>query len=1281
MTDVTPVYRNGLSRRERALPCRLLLLALFVALFPSILPAQSPVSPDLGRHYLIPIPDTVENKNGGTRLTLQSRIELLLTAPSATAVRLSGPTGILLNRQIPAGGTEVVSVYDLYPPQVPIPLDPPGLRDPRLVEIRSDEAIFVTVRIVNPFGSETFRPLPVEVWGSAYHLASLRNWFVQSIGVDPGTSEEGFEVLDVYPWTIVIAAEDSTRVTLDPRLPTPGPFTFLLDAGEAYSIPINRRVGALDTAARDLSGMAVTADRPIGILSGNTRSPAAAPRTDLTVLPGNGLQNLLAEWLPSASRPGRRFLYTPVNTYVDGAPELIRIIPLDPGTTIVQTSDGRSASRNQGDWMEFVVAPGAEPFTIDANGDVLAILVTGARGVYTPNNEAGQGYGWLETWSPAMTLLEPVESWGNVAWAYGYGQPASLEQAIVVVAEEGTLLVCNGRPVRLDPVAGTGFVTGRVEIGAGEQYLRSIGGRFSAIGYGIRPGFEAFLVPGVDDGGDGKERRAAHVTEYVEHLSLAWATPVPSAVIADPLADSVVVTTEEFCDSTVITVRRRSDRPEREGPLAVEFAEGVNTRVSIDTLAPDGPVVGYRLLLEPLSRTEQSRGRVIVRGVGLQDSVDYLFTPESLLLPEVIDFGVGITPGSTVVRTETIENLRSFPVTILEVRVLTVPGPFAARVEPPPARRIDVGGRLAIDITFSGDIRSYSYVDTLLIRTDCGEYRIPLRAGTSDEVVEDPLPTITGYDWRTRPIGSTGDTLSFIANSGGLPYTITDVRIRSGAATPFTLIPPFHRSNRVSGEDTVRVGIRFAPVIPGEWTDTILLVTTDGDSARALLHGIAVDTATRFAFEVDPVDLDTICIGDTLLVGVTLRNSGSVPVPVEEVDVVRATGAEYLDVSWPEGMTIPVGGSIRIVLRIIATAPGPVELLLGVNPEGVAEGEILRIVGIAKVCAPPDLVVTDHDFGEIWITTSRPGSVRVKNVGRGPVTVEDAVILNDPEGSFLRTDPPVPFTLAEGDSLDVFLRFTPMTEGEKRGEILFTTSVGERTSQLRGRGKRLVVPAFIRRDYRAAPGTEVEIAVEIEEPSDTVFPDRLDYTVRFSDELLDALGVVDSAGVEVPRIGFGEVGGVVRRDPGDSLHEGTLLRLRFLVRLSLLRETELPFEIISPLPWLEFEERPGLFVREEICALETRLFDFTRFGVEIGSPEPNPSSLEATFTFEIPFDGLTTVVIYDLLGTEVLRLLDATITAGRYQLSIPSDRLSPGTYMLRFRSGTFDATRRVDVVR
>ena len=1234
----------------------------------------------------MPIPDTIENKNGNMRITLTSLQEIELLAPQQSDVQLVGPTGIVRDVSLEPGKTVVVPVSDLYPPGLPVPLDPPGYRDPRLVDITATHPIWVSVRVVNAFGSETFRPLPVESWGREYRLISMRSWFLQSIGVDPGTKEEGFEILDVFPMAIIVAAEDTTRVTLAAGLPTDGPRTFILNAGEAYSIPVRQKRDPLDTAARDLTAYLVTADKPIGILSGNTRSYGGAPIGKITQLPGNSLQNLLVEWLPPVSRLGTSFVYTPIMVERDTAVEVIRIIPVEPGVTTVSTSlGGPNRSVVPGEFIELrhpgpMTGSVKSGFAIFADKRVMVTVVTGAEGVYTPNTGAGAGYGSLQSWGPALTLLAPVEEWNDVVHAFGRDQPAAVDQEGVIVAEQGSAITIDGAPIALEPLPGTPYLQGRVPLSPGDHEIRSIGGRFSAIGYGLSPGYEAYLVPGIEE--EGKEKSAAHITEYQEYLSIAWAALLPGGRLDGDLPpDSITIATRDYCDSATYAIDRISQNIWSDGPLDVALFDGVNAQIAVDTIAPLGPVTGYRVTATAIDPLRDASGRIVVRGVGVEKESSYLYRAQMVSLPTEIDLGTGVPAGIEQRRSITLRNVRSFTGTVIDARIESGATGFGLDDGGRLPRPLQSGQSVEIEVTFTGRAPSITWLDTLIVTTDCGDYRVPLRARTSAEAPQLPVPTITGYDWGVRSVGSFNDTLSFAGNAGTRSYTIAEVSITGSPASPFSLVPPTAAADVVATGDALGLGIRFTPPAPGSFVDTILLVSTDGDSARALLRGVAIDTTARFDFSVDPPPLDTLCLGDTIDVELLLRNSGSNPVPFGEVVSIRSDDLELTDVRWPEGRTIPSGGVLRVGIRVVARRVGGVDLLLGVNPLGTAEGEVVQLAAEVTTCEPPELEVTDHDFGEVWITTTRDGEVFLRNVGRGAVTIYSGDLLNDPDASFELLDDPFPLVIPEGETGALSVRFTPPTDGEKGARIAFSTSVGDRFSELIGRGKRLVVPAYILRDYTGAPGTEVVVGIEIERPSDSVFPDHIDYRLSFADDLLDFVGLVPAPGVESPELGLGELTGRVTRSPVDSLEAIRLLDIRFLVRLSLIESTELPFTLESDLPWLEFDERPGLFTKENICALENRLFEFTRFGVQVGRPEPNPSREEASFTFEIPFEGHTTVVLYDLLGNEVMRLLDQIVTPGAYSLVIPSASLPVGTYILRFRSGTIIGTRRVDVVR
>lgn len=79
---------------------------------------------------------------------------------------------------------------------------------------------------------------------------------------------------------------------------------------------------------------------------------------------------------------------------------------------------------------------------------------------------------------------------------------------------------------------------------------------------------------------------------------------------------------------------------------------------------------------------------------------------------------------------------------------------------------------------------------------------------------------------------------------------------------------------------------------------------------------------------------------------------------------------------------------------------------------------------------------------------------------------------------------------------------------------------------------------------------------------------------------------------------------------------------------------------------------------------------------------PNPLRQIATVRFEAPQAATVRVVVYDALGREVARLVDAPVEAGRHQATFVSDGLPSGTYLLRMTTSEgFAQTQSITVIR
>jgi hypothetical protein len=83
----------------------------------------------------------------------------------------------------------------------------------------------------------------------------------------------------------------------------------------------------------------------------------------------------------------------------------------------------------------------------------------------------------------------------------------------------------------------------------------------------------------------------------------------------------------------------------------------------------------------------------------------------------------------------------------------------------------------------------------------------------------------------------------------------------------------------------------------------------------------------------------------------------------------------------------------------------------------------------------------------------------------------------------------------------------------------------------------------------------------------------------------------------------------------------------------------------------------------------------------LDAPYPNPFSSISSVRFALPESGDVTVVVYDVLGREVVRLVDGPVEAGRHAAVWDARGVPSGTYVVVLRAGSYQQARSVVLVR
>lgn len=78
---------------------------------------------------------------------------------------------------------------------------------------------------------------------------------------------------------------------------------------------------------------------------------------------------------------------------------------------------------------------------------------------------------------------------------------------------------------------------------------------------------------------------------------------------------------------------------------------------------------------------------------------------------------------------------------------------------------------------------------------------------------------------------------------------------------------------------------------------------------------------------------------------------------------------------------------------------------------------------------------------------------------------------------------------------------------------------------------------------------------------------------------------------------------------------------------------------------------------------------------------PNPFNPTTNIQYEIPFDNFVTIKIYNLLGKEVMNLINEFKKAGSYNISFDGSNLPSGVYYYKISSGNFEQIRKMVLIK
>ncbi|MBL7989027.1 MAG: hypothetical protein JNJ94_13270 [Chlorobi bacterium] len=499
-----------------------------------------------GRRFIIGFPDTLETHAPMLSTPIRGEAEIILFAEETANVTITGPN---YQRKITVrpDAASVVSLMDPAARPSKIFFDQTNTPASDLFTITADRNISAYCYFATKDGSEAFAPMPVETWGVEYYVMQTENVRVQNVRLT-GDEELTISRLQAPGQALIIAAEDSTRVTIDGTATIynnslmPPYRTVVLNAGQAYLLH-TRSDEAGSAATWNSAGTRITATKPIGVIAGNTRGVIRKDNNDM--LSGNTEKNCLVEWLLPADAGGYTFAYRQLLApgLGFGKPsgtiqENLRLFGTRSGSTRVNSSllSGGLTTIAQGQYLSFMRDDNQLPFAVTTDKPAQAMIITGGFHLTNTINDTAQGdFSGLRTWRSAMVRAIPQEQWIVSGRFHSPRYPAKLEHAVAIIAEQNAQVQIDGVPVAFPSgadgrVSDATFRHAWVKMPPGDHRITATNGRFTAIAFGWMEGVETYRPVKIK-----KEQGPAlqHPSEYDELAGASYAYPVlgkPEAV-------------------------------------------------------------------------------------------------------------------------------------------------------------------------------------------------------------------------------------------------------------------------------------------------------------------------------------------------------------------------------------------------------------------------------------------------------------------------------------------------------------------------------------------------------------------------------------------------------------------------------------------------------------------------------------------------------------------------------------------------------------------------------
>ncbi|MFQ6094283.1 MAG: choice-of-anchor D domain-containing protein, partial [bacterium] len=292
------------------------------------------------------------------------------------------------------------------------------------------------------------------------------------------------------------------------------------------------------------------------------------------------------------------------------------------------------------------------------------------------------------------------------------------------------------------------------------------------------------------------------------------------------------------------------------------------------------------------------------------------------------------------------------------------------------------------------------------------------------------------WDFGLVDVTGSSDITIVVSNTGCQDLEVTGTNIVGANPDQFSIVSGGGSFTVVRGA-THNIVVRFAPTSGGTKNGGLQILSTDPDEG-GLIVPLTGQGCSLQDIAVDPASWDygVVDLGGYEEKSFVVSNDGCQDLAVTGTSLVGADPDQFSIVSGGGAFTIPQGGSHDVVVRFAPTSTGNKSAALRITSNDPDEPTVdVEVTG--GVCVFPDIVVDPEtwDYGSVDVGADVDKEIIISNDGCQDLEVTGTGLVGADSDQFSIVSGGAPFSVAQGETHGVTVRFSPSSPGTKNAGL------------------------------------------------------------------------------------------------------------------------------------------------------------------------------------------------------------------------------------------------------